>query len=202
MTVPRDETVSEASASTLGLAAASGDTVAIARRLALSAKGVIGFLPVTRSRPDAHRALLDAVATALTQFVSGEVAVVGDWRGWQGDPPDSPDSDDVAAPEAPGSDGRLGAGARRVRRLSPGAVSDRARASIELRKILAARSGEGLRTLVNLADYARPGVIPAPADWMEGVALLVRVRRARWKRVAALVRGIASERQLGAILIE
>jgi hypothetical protein len=173
--------------------ATSGDSVAIARRLALSARRVIGFLPVTARRPEADSSLLDALAEALTDFASGDVGLIGDWRGWTSarESAKSPLDTSVGEPRA-----------SRVRRLIPSPASDRARASIELRKTISRQPESISRMLVSLADYASPGIIPAAIDWMDGVALLVPVRRARWKGVAGLVRGVALEKQLGVIVID
>ena len=169
-----------------------GDTVAIARRLALSAMRVIGFLPVTARRPQDDSSWLASLAEALTEFVPGDVGLVGDWRAWTSGGESAESSNDPAAGEPAAS---------RVRRLMPAAAADRARASIELRKTLA-HQPEGLsRLLVSIADYASPGAIPAALDWMDGVALLVPVRRARWKSVANVVRGVAPEKQLGVIVV-
>jgi hypothetical protein len=177
----------------------SGDSVAIARRLALSAMRVIGFLPVTGRRPGADMSLLVDLAEALTEFVSGDVGLVGDWRGW-GSGGESAESSRETSTGNRAPAGRPSSS--RVRRLIPSPASDRARASIELRKTIA-RQPEGLsRLLISLSDYASPGIIPAAVDWMDGVALLVPVRRARWKRVADVVRAVAPEKQLGVIVIE
>ena len=169
-----------------------GDTVAIARRLALTAMRVIGFLPVTARRPQDDSSWLGSLAEALTEFVSGDVGLVGDWRAWTSGGGGAESGEDPAAAER---------GASRVRRLIPAAASDRARASIELRKTIAHPPEDLSRLLVSLADYASPGAIPAALDWMDGVALLVPVRHTRWKRVADVVRGVAPEKQLGVIVV-
>lgn len=217
------------------------DEVAIARRLALSARRSIGFLPVgvalglaAKSHSGAGFELhfVTDVARALTDFVSGEVATVGPWRSWSAEPAgpaaprrrrsrtrepearagagaghnlndndndvvdnvDDVDSDDggrvVAVPDEP----------RRVR-LVPSEVGDRSAAGFALRRALTRHLPNLSRALIDLSDHAPPGVIPAVAERLDGVVLLVRVRRDRWQRVAEMTRMLPASQNLGVILL-
>jgi len=124
----------------------SGEFVAMSRRLALSAKRVIGFLP----------------AIARTQD-----------------------------PENP-----------RVIHLSVTGVADRVSAAPALRLVLGDSLPKLSRVLVDLSEYAVPGSLPGAIDLMDGVVVLVPARRARWQRVADLVRSVPVAMQLGAIVID
>src|SRR6187549_1437893 len=63
--------------------ASQSEELAIARRLALMQARLIGLLPVSApesSPPD----LALHLAVALSQFVPGEIGIVGDWTTWDG----------------------------------------------------------------------------------------------------------------------
>jgi hypothetical protein len=205
-----------------------GDDVAIARRLALSGRRVIGFLPVgppPRAGAGVETSLSPAIARALADFVSGKVAVVGAWRGWgvagaphgarpetvqdpwsqaDPDPDDQSDPDADADAEPPGDAGQLltEPGEPRLVRMVPGRAGDAREAAIKLRVALR-RHARGLaRVLIDLSELAPPGVMPEIAERLDGVVLVVRARHDRWKRVAELTRMIPAARNLGVIVID
>jgi hypothetical protein len=184
------------------------DEVAIARRLALSARRSIGLLPVGAPfGPAAGEApLLDALARALTDFVSGEVATVGPWRTWDTGHDPRARAESEAARQDDDDDGDGGrivpepGDPRRVR-LVPSEVGDQSAAGFALRRALTRHLPNLSRVLIDLADYAPPGVMPGIAERLDGVVLLVRVRRDRWQRVAELTRMLPVGQNLGVILI-
>jgi hypothetical protein len=185
------------------------EEVAIARRLALSARRSIGLLPVGLPLGLAlgtlgEAPLLGGLARALTDFVSGEVATVGPWRTWdaghglqarpEAEAPRLADDDDSGrlVPE-PGDPRRV--------RLVPSEVGDQSAAGFALQRALTRHLPNLSRALVDLSDYAPPGVMPGIAERLDGVVLLVRVRRDRWQRVAELTRMLPGNQNLGVILL-
>jgi hypothetical protein len=194
---------------------AGGDDVAIARRLALSGRRAIGFLPVgPPPRPGAgvEASFSPAIARALADFVTGQVAVVGVWRGWgAAGGPHAARSQSVrnpwsqADPEDPdGSDaGQLlpEPGEPRLVRMVPGRADDARGAALGLRAALRRHAPSLARVLIDLSELAPPGVLPAIAERLDGVVLVVRARHDRWKRVAELTRVIPAAQNLGVIVI-
>jgi hypothetical protein len=180
------------------------DEVAIARRLALSARRSIGLLPVglPLGLPFGEASLLGTLARALTDFVSGEVATVGPWRTWDTEH-DRQAPGEAAAPRLADDSGRLvpePGDPRRVR-LVPSEVGDQSAAGFALRRALTRHLPNLSRVLIDLSDYAPPGVMPGIAERLDGVVLLVRVRRDRWQRVAELTRMLPGSQNLGVILL-
>jgi hypothetical protein len=184
------------------------DEVAIARRLALSARRSIGLLPVGPPLgPEVGLAsgaafLLGTLARALTDFVTGEVATVGPWRTWDADH-DGQARGEAEAPRPADDGGRIvpvPGDPRRVR-LVPSEVGDQSAAGFALRRALTRHLPNLSRVLIDLSDYAPPGVMPGIAERLDGVVLLVRVRRDRWQRVAELTRMLPGNQSLGVILL-
>ena len=204
---------------------AGGEDVAIARRLALSGRRAIGFLPVgPPPRPGAgvESSFSPAIARALADFVTGQVAVVGVWRGWgaaggpraarsesvrnpwsQAEPePDDPSDTDADA-DARRAAGQLlpEPGDPRLVRLVPGRADDARGAGLGLRAALRRHGPSLARVLIDLSELAPPGVLPPIAERLDGVVLVVRARHDRWKRVAELTRLIPAAQNLGVIVI-
>ena len=167
----------------------SGEFVAMSRRLALSAKRVIGFLPAIARTPNQDLTILEALARGLTAFVPGDVGLVHGWRASETSA--SIATNWVQDPENP-----------RVIHLSVTGVADRVSAAPALRLVLGDSLPKLSRVLVDLSEYAVPGSLPGAIDLMDGVVVLVPARRARWQRVADLVRSVPVAMQLGAIVID
>jgi len=181
------------------------DEVAIARRLALSARRSIGLLPVGLpiGLGPGESPLLGTLARALTDFVSGEVATVGPWRTWdtEHDPEARAESEASRLADDGGRIVPETGDPRRVR-LVPSEVGDQSAAGFALRRALTRHLPNLSRVLIDLSDYAPPGVMPGIAERLDGVVLLVRVRRDRWQRVAELTRMLPGNQSLGVILLE
>jgi hypothetical protein len=165
----------------------------IARHMSRAGAGVIGLLPVgAELAPPARLGpFLLRLATALTSFVSGDVAFVDAWPTW------SP----AGTEETPPTGSRMREIHPRVLEVSPPACEDAGAAAVALQNTLAVlRRGVGL-ALVHLGGYAHPGRAPASLILVDQVATLVSVRRTRKAAVAALTEHIPPAKRLGATLV-
>lgn len=165
----------------------------IARHMSRAGGRVIGLLPAgAEVGPPVRLApFLLRLATALTSFVTGDVAFVDAWPTWSAE----------GAEGTPATVSRMRELRPQVLEVTPPPCPDAQAAAVALQNTLAVlRRGVGL-ALVNLGDYARPGKAPPCLILVDQVAMLVAARRTRVAAVAGLLEHIPSAKRLGAILI-
>lgn len=166
----------------------------IARRIARANVSSVAFVPAeaTSVAGASPAPLLCAIAEALLGFIPGEVGIVDAWPTWRWGEAMDRESRSIY---------RRRSLAPRISELAPLPCGDAQAAAVALRAALETRPRELGVTLVNLAGYADPGVVPAAAELHDGVVLLAARRRTRRAGLDRLARSLPPEKNLGTVLV-
>jgi hypothetical protein len=158
----------------------------------------VGFLAVPRPRRKGNAdervgPIIDHLASALTNFISGDVAMIPSWKLWPEPAPDEPaDSGRMAVREV----------RPRVVEARPHASPNSVAASLGLERALKMLSRDFAHVLVDFSGYGSPGTAPAAAlALVEAAVVIVEPRVARRDALQMLTEGIPASKHLGAILI-
>ena len=175
--------------------ALGGICAPIARQLARANVRTVAFVPAPRAMvAGASLApLICGIGEALLGFVSGQVGIIDAWPTWR--------FGEVVERGAR-SIYRRRSLAPRIIELAPLPCGDPEAASLALRATLETRPPELVITLVNLADYAKPGVVPSAAEIHDGVVLIAARGRTLRGGVGHMARFVAPEKSLGTILVD
>jgi len=167
----------------------------IARRIARAHVRTVGFLAAGRALAGetSLAPFVAAVGEALLGFLSGDVGIVDSWPTWPWGEALEKDDRSIFRQR------RL---APRIVELAPTPCGDPEAATVALQATLA-RLPAGLAvTLLNLAGYAEPGVIPSAADHVERTVVVVASRRTHVGGLVRMTRSLGQPKNLGVVLID
>jgi hypothetical protein len=157
----------------------------------------VGFLAVPRRRrrgnaEDRVGPIIEHLASALTNFIPGDVAMIPSWRLWP-----------APAPEEPPDSGRMTVREVRPRVIEalPHTPRDSGAAALALERALKMLSQDFAHILVDFSGYVAPGSAPAALGLVEAAVVVLETRLAGRAALQALVDRIPSSKHLGAILV-
>ena len=157
----------------------------------------VGFLAVPRRRRKGNAEeqvgpIIENLASALTSFIPGDVAMIPTWTLW---------------PE-PGPEESADSGRMNVREVKPRVIEalphtrkDTAAAALALERALKMLSQDFAHILVDFSGYVSAGTAPAAIGLVEAVVVVVETRVSRRAALAALADRIPASKHLGAIVI-
>jgi hypothetical protein len=178
-------------------AASQGAYTRIAGHVVRDGARRVGFLAVPRRRrqgnaEDQIGPIIENLASALTSFIPGDVAMIPTWTLWP-----------EPGPDEPADSGRMN-----VREVKPRVIEalphtrkDSAAAALALERALKMLSHDFAHILVDFSGYVAAGTAPAAIGLVEAVVVVVEPRVSRRKALAALADRIPASKHLGAILI-
>jgi hypothetical protein len=157
----------------------------------------VGFLAAPRRRGSEKAdervgPIIEHLASALTNFIPGDVALIPTWRIWPEPANDDPaDSSRMTVREV----------RPRVIEALPHSRRDSAAAALALERALKMLSQDFAHILVDFSGYVAPGTVPAALGLVEAAVVVVEARQSRQAGLQALADRIPASKHLGVILI-
>jgi hypothetical protein len=170
----------------------------IARQLSRADVRTVGFLPAggkPGAPPPDLMPLLDRLASALTGFGRGDVALLPRWTSWGGG------DAEAAAQAAAGPPRRIRELRPQVLEILPRPCEGIALAELALRDTIESLAPGIVRVLVDLGGYAPPRKIPTALSFVDAVVPVVAAGHDRLRQVEALLAELPAAKNLGAILV-